>query len=284
MNIPSHLQCDILPACLKWSEAFHRARNQLPPGAQDKQTQLLTYTMKKTLIALMTLSSIAFATTPTTVTGGSITLDGTQAADARLDFTYSDTASQVVTTTADLVNIEGSDGFGLTTLNTTVTFNIQNVLAASGTMKLASGAGGKINVNTSLTLAEMATLEGTGVVSRQVVTADIFTNISNKTITLTLAGMDGYNDGGVIFYQSATNKYYNYTDVTFNGNYASVNSGAAALDLADGTIYTTLKIGADGGASVKGIGFVATALIPEPTTATLSLLALAGLAARRRRK
>ncbi|MBE6420124.1 MAG: PEP-CTERM sorting domain-containing protein [Akkermansiaceae bacterium] len=37
------------------------------------------------------------------------------------------------------------------------------------------------------------------------------------------------------------------------------------------------------GASVKYLSFVATAPIPEPTTATLSLLALAGLAARRRR-
>jgi hypothetical protein len=240
--------------------------------------------MKKTLITLLTLSSIAFAVTPTTVTNGSITLDGTQAADTRLDFTYSTTASQVVTTTADLVNIAGCDGYGLTTTNTTVTFNIQNVLAASGEMKLATGADGTLNVNTSLTLGEMATLEDTGVVSRQVITADMFSSISSKTITLTLTGMAGYKAGGVIFYQSASGKYYNYSDVTFSGNYASVKSGAAALDLADGTIYTTLKIGADSGASVKGIGFVATALIPEPTTATLSLLALVGLAARRRRK
>ena len=63
--------------------------------------------MKKTLIALLTLSSIASAVTATTVTNGSITLDGTQATDTRLDFTYSTTASQVVTTTADLVNIAG---------------------------------------------------------------------------------------------------------------------------------------------------------------------------------
>lgn len=79
--------------------------------------------------------------------------------------------------------------------------------------------------------------------------------------------------------------YYNASDVTFNGIYVTVNSGAESVTLADGACYTTLMIAATSSASVKGLGFVVTApSVPEPTTATLGLLALAGLAARRRRK
>ena len=69
--------------------------------------------------------------------------------------------------------------------------------------------------------------------------------------------------------------------------------GSNAIDLIAGETYTlNLKItgvnnaenvvDTDGG--FVHVGSISASIIPEPTTATLSLLALAGLAARRRRK
>ena len=244
--------------------------------------------MKKTLVALVAMTGMAMATTNTKVVT-SITLDGTQPTDTRLDMAYNETATLTVYTTADAVTIYGTDGYGLNTANTSLTFDVKNTLTATNNIKLAqTGANSTLSVATTITDAEQAAIDTTGFASRWVVSADIFNNISsfvtNNHISLTLNGLTGYANGGYIYDYNGT--YYAASDVTFSGDYASVKAGAVALDLADGTIYTKLKIAATGGASVKGIGFVATAApsVPEPTTATLSLLALAGLAARRRRK
>ena len=247
--------------------------------------------MKKTLIALLAMTGVAMATTPTKVTT-SITLDGTQPTDTRLDMAYNETAAVTVNTTVDSVTIYGTDGYGLNTANTSLTLNIQNTLNATNNFKLAqTGDSSTVTVATTITDTELSTLDATGTASRWVVTADIFNNIAafvtNNHIALTLNGITGYADGGFVFDCNGT--YYAAADVTFSGDYATVNTGATALDLADGTLYTTLKVTANSGASVKGIGYVLTKKtasdsVPEPTTATLSLLALAGLAARRRRR
>ena len=241
--------------------------------------------MKKTIIAMMAMAGMAMATTNTKVVT-SITLDGTQPTDTRLDLAYNETATLTVNTTANAVTIYGTDGYGLNTNNTSLTFNVLGTLNATSNIKLAqTGSNSTINVTTTITDAELAAIDTNGLASRWVVTADIFNNIAafvtNNNISITLNGLTGYADGGCIFDCNGT--YYAASDITFDTDYASVNNGATAFDLKDGMVYTTLKITATSGASVKGIGYVATA-IPEPTTATLSLLALAGLAARRRRK
>ena len=59
----------------------------------------------------------------------------------------------------------------------------------------------------------------------------------------------------------------------------SITVGDAVLRLADGELKDLKVTDTDAGVVISG-----TAIIPEPTTATLSLLALAALAARRRRK
>ena len=268
--------------------AFRRAWNQAPLLTSQARTlhTYLYHIMKKTLIALMLMSGVAMATTNTKVVT-SIDLDGTQPTDTRLDMAYNETPSLTINTTVDAVTIYGTDGYGLTTANTALTFNVLNTLTATNNIKLAStGASSTVDVVTTITEAELAAIDANGSASRWVVSADILNNIgayvTNEHISLTLNGVTGYVDGGCIFDCNGT--YYSAADVTFSGDYASVKNGAVAFDLADGTIYTTLKIAATGGASVKGVGFVATALIPEPATATLSLLALAGLAVRRRRR
>ncbi len=97
--------------------------------------------------------------------------------------------------------------------------------------------------------------------------------------------------------------YYNGESISTFGTTLSVGtiysvtssggSGGQNLSLYEGadttgTAIATLRYNAnmtDGGAStIMNTSFNKTFTIPEPTTATLSLLALAGLAARRRRK
>ncbi len=241
--------------------------------------------MKKTIIAMLALGGVAFGVTPTPVEQ-SITLDGTQATDSRLDMKYSTNANQTIKTTVDSVTISGVDGYGLYTANASLTFDIQNSLNATSVIKLpTTSASAEVKVKTTISAAELEAIDTECATSRWVVTADIFENIeglvTNNHISVTLGGLTGFRDGGIIFDYNGT--YYAASDITFtDGKYASVKANSTALELNDKAVYTALKITAASGASVKGIGFVAS--VPEPTTATLSLLALAGLAARRRRR
>lgn len=64
-------------------------------------------------------------------------------------------------------------------------------------------------------------------------------------------------------------------------NIVTVNNFAVS---ADDIIFNIGKIGGNGSASNTDLTFTNITFVPEPATATLSLLALAGLAVRRRRK
>lgn len=133
----------------------------------------------------------------------------------------------------------------------------------------------EINVTTTTTSAQLTQATG-DLYSRTLISANEAIWNSNGSVEngnwsledkglLTL----GYEYAGVLSYRE--NKYY---DVT-NGNEVTLGAKQYALVL-DG-----LEYGVNHGSS--SLRLVANT-IPEPTTATLSLLALAGLAARRRRK
>ena len=99
-----------------------------------------------------------------------------------------------------------------------------------------------------------------------------FGKTSGTAVAFTLIGMDG---------SVLVDSY------VVAGGLKSSSAGAAALTFDDSVAASYYFDGYKGGdaAYMKALaGAVATASIPEPTTATLSLLALAGLAARRRRK
>lgn len=119
-------------------------------------------------------------------------------------------------------------------------------------------------------------------------------------VTIDLAG-DGSGDRDTYFYIGADgyssltesgkwNTLYPGTAVGTNDDVFGIGSGNGNgnRDLFTGTIANLTVFTSDSVATVAelktAMGSTAPVLIPEPTTATLSLLAMAGLAARRRRK
>ena len=92
--------------------------------------------------------------------------------------------------------------------------------------------------------------------------------------SFTVAGLD-----------NTTISYATATGVGFSSDAAFSGAGAATLVKVTGNLTDDSVVFTTNGHKV-GYGMLATKydVIPEPTTATLSLLALAGLAARRRRK
>ena len=171
----------------------------------------------------------------------------------------------------------------------TLNFNEAGSITASGQFNVGSIP---VSISASLSTSEKNALSNGETVTRTLVTTDYFETVPNFKDSLTLnIQADGLSYGGLLYsvYADGTHTYYSFDDVTFNTNtnpnrYASVKSGATAYELEAGKYYSVLSGTQGNGASVKYLSFVATAPIPEPTTATLSLLALAGLAARRRRR
>lgn len=171
----------------------------------------------------------------------------------------------------------------------TLNFNEGGSITAGGMFNIGSIS---VNLKASLSGTETESLNNGGTVVRTLITTDYFETVPNFKDTLTLSiDAEGLTYGGLIYsvYSEGSHTYYSIDDVTFNtsgnvGRYASVASNATTLELEAGKYYSVLSGTAASGASVKHLSFVATAPIPEPATATLSLLALAGLATRRRRK
>ncbi len=97
-------------------------------------------------------------------------------------------------------------------------------------------------------------------------------------LTLTSDGSAYTLSNNVVVYATITDSANKRT--LLSGNF-SAWEGNVVLQNADGTAYTAGAYTWE--TSAEGLNIV-TVTVPEPTTATLSLLALAGLAARRRRK
>jgi len=102
-----------------------------------------------------------------------------------------------------------------------------------------------------------------------------------ETITSAILNVGDYDNGGLVFYNMDNQKYYSTT--TWNNGTASF-SDENIITLSNDTAYIVAKIQKNKNNNYHNItGLYGTVTIPEPTTATLSLLALTGLAARRRR-
>ena len=156
-------------------------------------------------------------------------------------------------------------------------------------MAVTFSSGASLTLGAVLTDAQIEELAAGNNVSRDLIVTDKLNNVTSLStlsaaLKLSLTGAT-VADGGLIYSVTANNvtTYYDIKDVTVNGNgYVTVNDGATAMELGSNTAYLVVGGTANSDASMKKISYLVT--VPEPTTATLSLLALAGLAARRRRK
>ncbi len=231
--------------------------------------------MKKTIVALMALAGVALADT--------ITL--TMPSTANNGGNGNTTALQAITKFAD--NVDGGYMFnngGVVTPATSFSEGILTTADGLTSLTLAprTGAGGS---------GEAIVLSGTNLYGYSVDSFTFAINESSCTTTadiaLTLAVIQNVdntwnvveNSVGTLTLNSGAELTLTLSEsIDWNASYKVV----AVID------NTAKKLG--GGPSptytMTGISMtaVAASAIPEPTTATLSLLALAGLAARRRRK
>lgn len=247
----------------------------------------------------MVLAGVASAAdwTHDTPASTSFTISGTDyASDYRLIMNGNDANDTTIEiTSTGITTICAIDGNGLDKIDS-VTFHVDNVLTITDYVKL-SGKGGnttilnlgntgsvvlsKANAPFSSNSATALTLNAgllSGATERTLITCDY---LKVNSITLNITTPSDYNYGGLVYKYDGSY----YSNVTMNtSGYCTINDVTKAIELEDGKVYTVADIRGTSGASIKGLSLLATAPIPEPTTATLSLLALAGLAARRRRK
>ncbi len=285
-------------ACVRENKAFQLSTAQgtvvpvLP--VPNKQIKLNT-NMKKTLITLLVLGGLASAesaltttvfkdlNTSTTLnnitwnaTAGTITAANggilcstasSKQARATISFTLNLTAAAAVTGKTDFITVDSSTDYGL--------------------WLTADGISGRWDTGEYNTRGDKNTVaEYSGVVSIDSILSsnnNVYTVDENKFIALTLvldraadnnAG-NGDNVGATLYDASGSRVWYcealgsgsntSYDGYTLNTNF--ITSASITPD-----IVTSEKAGK-----------LAAALVPEPATATLSLLALVSLFARRRR-
>lgn len=247
--------------------------------------------MKKSIIALFSLAGIVQASTV-------VTLAGYQTSDT------SPFDASFATDTLTLAGGTGSNG----NINLNYTLNNGDTLASSTTPggRLFSANTTSGSWTNSTALEEMNSTLGVDISLEQINALDSTYSgwaESKTTITLTLNSCEAgdniafytlvTNQSAPLTYLSITgleNATYSYATDTGNGyeNVATFSDSPKDWTLVKvvGTLTEgkTITLSSNNSNYKHGYGMVAYALVPEPTTATLSLLALCGLAARRRRK
>ena len=143
---------------------------------------------------------------------------------------------------------------GGATINANLTLNSDGALEMNG-----MDGDNSVTVNGTLTLGSRIALTGeiTDALSSGKQAIKLFSGISQLNFTAT---------EGVTYSSSATVAYTEPVDITHVFSVEGVEEGMYELTFSDGTLWASQMN------------------IPEPATATLSLLALAGLAMRRRRR
>ncbi|MBQ7022014.1 MAG: autotransporter-associated beta strand repeat-containing protein [Akkermansia sp.] len=186
------------------------------------------------------------------------------------------TIAQGNTLTVDTVAVGGSS----------VVYSAENT-GATATLE----GGATINGSLNLSNASSLTLDGIGEGSLVKITGDLILPVASETPTLTLSGdilssLNAMNQGDELGIFSVRGGFFvgnweiNALDATNGIPLNTVFSAGEGYNFEDYYLGFTPGIGDEAGYSTVYIGKI----VPEPTTATLSLLALAALAARRRRR
>lgn len=253
--------------------------------------------MKKTLITLLALAGVVAAADTVTIApltsseGWTVGHQNTgKSTNAVLDTTAA---------TLTLTNGDWSRGYGVYTLADAITLtNEADRLTVSFTINTTDlnslVTGTLVGSDKAITLGHGSYNDsgngGNGIQSGiSTDTTGVFYNMqNNKTGGVFVTPDKKVNDSFIVNtpLTLTTTVEWNTTKSQF---VASLSYGKTSLTSYDlGTSYTLDKLvfSLDGGVSTQTVSGVSVSanLVPEPATATLSLLALAGLAARRRRK
>lgn len=185
------------------------------------------------------------------VTGGSVEMNGNVSLSDGSISTADKNVTIAGTLAADNITVDNGSTQNITMESGTIYVTGQGVQTGSLTLN-----GGTINFADGVTVAldENQTYDLSG--AEIVVMVDDVNNIEGSTVTL----FSGNGAGTVTGLESATFKFQdaNAPENVVTGTITDLGSGSIKVD--------------------------ATVSVPEPSTATLSLLALAGLCARRRRR
>lgn len=266
--------------------------------------------MKKTIIALMALAGMACAETVIfNVGGSSITTDDTDI--SIVAGTVNDNtgvASQSVTLNDTTLTLKFENGTGIArTNNTTAADNWSNTLGLPDSINLGISDSNMASLlSTSAQIAAGHTGKGqfpgiskftlTGLNEGQYELISFMGRASGST-TETALTLSGAENVSVTSYVYTNGAWTLANSATLD--YVAANTAAAMVNVYsfEAIKNSNIVLSYNGSVSYQGdtqnqntdiatyqnVQFLALKTIPEPTTATLSLLALAGLAARRRR-
>ena len=236
--------------------------------------------MKKTFITLLALAGVASAATTQVWDLSQSVTSG--------DFLY-DASTGLFTDNAEVEGTVLNSVNGASQIQTNITFtlNLTAAQAVTGNTNLLNmDMGGDIGLALTTTGLNCTWQGGTsdsrGSVTFSTLLADsgVFADIEgNKYITLTF--VETYGSGVQVW--SNTTKLIDDSGLKSSGN-TSLSSIYVNRGYVEALQFETEWKGADIVKTNVAFNAEAMQVIPEPATATLSLLALAGLAARRRRK
>ena len=250
-------------AC-RWGDAFQRARNKLSTACKNNYYKHIEKSMKKTLITLLALAGVAIADEPITI-GSYYTKDSVQ---------YDAVENLVGKTKAEAKNeITNADNYTFD-VDKTITLNTANMLVS----------------DSSLITGTELQLTGFSYISR----IDANDQSKNATVSITIGDVT-YTSEKAVFNGGANNTDYGLVSYSFS------DAALPTFKLGSDLTFTIDCAGTDNNQKL-GFGFfqglsgavtlygawqgafqLQAVTVPEPATATLSLLALTGLAARRRR-
>ncbi len=254
--------------------------------------------MKKTFITLLALTGAASAATLTELATMDelAALSGDTGTSVKSVVTLNDVTTYEFTGAGSILKIDDEDimsyitgGTGYLTIaawikpDSTSVNSIFSVGGQNDGFKFALYNGGL----QATTKGVLDTNVGTSSLGYDSIPTDSWTLVA-LTINLSESG-DSRFYMGTVDGKFATRQLGGWNDLTADGSYMAIGSGNTAdvRDGYEGMIAGLTLFSSDGLVNNSDIAAkmsAAPVLVPEPTTATLSLLALAGLAARRRRR
>ncbi len=249
--------------------------------------------MKKSVIALMALAGVAMATEPVTLTP--LTEEGwSHTVRTGKTATWSQNA------TSGTLTLDNSN-WSQTSATYDLATNLGGTLGFSVDITRGSVSGGVsfvlIGTEKSLTLGTKGYTDGTlfygtsdNVTASSYYLNEAWENGTTMDSSSLLSSACNYNATATLTGSTAVNAEGN-TILTLTASSTSADSTATVnIDLGKNFVLDKIMFCGDGANNATGIWTISnlsvtgTPVIPEPSTATLSLLALCGLASRRRRK